>query len=84
MASVAKRLEIDFAPAMVGFEFRNGRSIPIFEGIVVCVEFKDAIVEVRNNFVMNGFMSYVTYLNAVERCIPFWSFWVRFTITLKF
>ena len=84
MAYVAKRLEIDFAPAMVGFEFRNGRSIPVFEGVVVCVEFKDAIVEVRNNFVMNGFMSYVTYLNAVERCIQFWSFWVRFNINLKF
>ncbi|XP_057972101.1 DNA repair protein RAD4 isoform X2 [Malania oleifera] len=42
---VAKRLEIDFAPAMVGFEFRNGRSIPVFEGIVVCAEFKDAILE---------------------------------------
>ncbi|XP_010266445.1 PREDICTED: DNA repair protein RAD4 isoform X2 [Nelumbo nucifera] len=42
---VVKRLEIDFAPAMVGFEFRNGRSIPIFEGIVVCKEFKGAILE---------------------------------------
>ncbi|XP_071915428.1 DNA repair protein RAD4-like isoform X1 [Coffea arabica] len=42
---VAKRLEIDFAPAMVGFEFRNGRSVPVFEGIVVCAEFKDAILE---------------------------------------
>ncbi|XP_041003378.1 DNA repair protein RAD4 isoform X2 [Juglans microcarpa x Juglans regia] len=42
---VAKRLEIDYAPAMVGFEFRNGRSHPIFDGIVVCAEFKDAILE---------------------------------------
>lgn len=42
---IAKRLEIDFAPAMVGFEFRNGRSFPVFEGIVVCAEFKDAILE---------------------------------------
>ncbi|CAA0831228.1 DNA repair protein Rad4 family [Striga hermonthica] len=45
VAAVAKRLDIDFAPAMVGFEFRNGRSVPSFEGIVVCSEFKDAIVE---------------------------------------
>lgn len=44
---IAKRLEIDFAPAMVGFEFRNGRSFPVFEGIVVCAEFKDAILEVN-------------------------------------
>ncbi|KAH9675413.1 DNA repair protein RAD4 [Citrus sinensis] len=43
--SVAKRLEIDSAPAMVGFEFRNGRSTPVFDGIVVCVEFKDTILE---------------------------------------
>lgn len=46
MALVAKRLEVDFAPAMVGFEFQNGRSLPVFEGIVVCADFKDAILEV--------------------------------------
>ncbi|XP_028055256.1 DNA repair protein RAD4 [Camellia sinensis] len=45
VAPVAKRLDIDFAPAMVGFEFRNGRSLPVFEGIVVCAEFKDAVLE---------------------------------------
>ncbi|KAB1211313.1 hypothetical protein CJ030_MR6G021497, partial [Morella rubra] len=43
--TVAKRLEIDYAPAMVGFEFRNGRSHPVFDGIVVCAEFKTAILE---------------------------------------
>ncbi|RWW71455.1 hypothetical protein BHE74_00020823 [Ensete ventricosum] len=45
LVPVAKRLEIDFAPAMVGFDFRNGRCIPTFDGIVVCSEFKDAILE---------------------------------------
>ncbi|KAL5537945.1 hypothetical protein UlMin_045126, partial [Ulmus minor] len=43
--AIAKRLEIDYAPAMVGFEFRNGQSYPVFDGIVVCTEFKDAILE---------------------------------------
>ncbi|XP_061349363.1 DNA repair protein RAD4 isoform X2 [Gastrolobium bilobum] len=43
--SVAKRLEIDYAPAMVGFEFKNGRSHPVFDGIVVCAEFKDALLQ---------------------------------------
>ncbi|XP_020239639.1 DNA repair protein RAD4 isoform X3 [Cajanus cajan] len=43
--SVAKRLEIDYAPAMVGFEFKNGRSYPVFDGIVVCTEFKDVLLE---------------------------------------
>lgn len=45
LVPVVKRLGIDFAPAMVGFEFRNGHSIPVFEGIVVCSEFRDAIME---------------------------------------
>ena len=46
MVPVAKRLGIDFAPAMVGFEFRNGRSVPVYEGLVVCSEFRDAVLEV--------------------------------------
>ncbi|KAL6560827.1 hypothetical protein OROHE_006004 [Orobanche hederae] len=45
VAAVAKRLDVDFAPAMVGFEFRNSRSLPLFEGIVICAEFKDAILD---------------------------------------
>ncbi|XP_071706212.1 DNA repair protein RAD4 [Rutidosis leptorrhynchoides] len=43
--AIAKKLEIDYAPAMVGFEFRNGRSFPLYNGIVVCTEFKDIILE---------------------------------------
>ncbi|KAI3798656.1 hypothetical protein L1987_33934 [Smallanthus sonchifolius] len=43
--AIAKRLEIDYAPAMVGFEFRNGRSFPVYNGIVVCSEFKNIILE---------------------------------------
>ncbi|KAG0455486.1 hypothetical protein HPP92_024778 [Vanilla planifolia] len=45
LVPVAKRLGVDFAVATVGFEFRNGRSHPIYEGIVVCTEFRDAIME---------------------------------------
>ncbi|KAG9454737.1 hypothetical protein H6P81_007641 [Aristolochia fimbriata] len=45
LVPVAQRLQINFAPAMVGFEFKNGRSVPVYEGIVVCSEFKDAIME---------------------------------------
>ncbi|KAM7278405.1 hypothetical protein ACFE04_005539 [Oxalis oulophora] len=43
--AVAKRLQIDYAPAMVGFEFRNARATPVFEGIVVCQEFKEVILD---------------------------------------
>ncbi|KAL8047029.1 hypothetical protein ABFX02_08G211900 [Erythranthe guttata] len=42
---VARRLGIDFAHAFVGFEFKNGQSFPLFEGIVVCTEFKDAVLQ---------------------------------------
>ena len=49
LVPVAKRLGINFAPAMVGFEFRNGRSVPVYEGIVVCTEFKEVILEVIAN-----------------------------------
>ncbi|KAF8097916.1 hypothetical protein N665_0279s0045 [Sinapis alba] len=42
---VAKRFGIDYAPAMVGFEYKSGRATPVFEGIVVCTEFKDTILE---------------------------------------
>ncbi|KAK9050016.1 hypothetical protein SSX86_031015 [Deinandra increscens subsp. villosa] len=43
--AIAKKLKIDYAPAMVGFDFRNGRSIPVYNGIVVCSEFKNTILE---------------------------------------
>lgn len=42
---VAKRLGMDYAPAMVGFDYRSGRCLPVFDGIVVCTEFKSAILE---------------------------------------
>lgn len=46
LVPVVKRLGINFAPAMVGFEFRNGRSVPVYEGIVICTEFREAVLEV--------------------------------------
>ena len=35
IAAIARKLGVDYAEAMVGFEVRGGRSIPKFEGIVV-------------------------------------------------
>nr|GEW40078.1 hypothetical protein [Tanacetum cinerariifolium] len=40
------KLKINYAFVMVGFELRNGRSFSIYNAIVVCTEFKDAILEV--------------------------------------
>ena len=43
IAKVCKRLEIDFAPALAGFDIRGGRSVPRIDGVVVCEEFKDLV-----------------------------------------
>eukprot|EP00741_Cyanophora_paradoxa_P005545 tig00000900_g5375.t1 len=39
----AKALGVDYADAMTGFEVRQGRSVPKFEGVVVCAEFAPAV-----------------------------------------
>lgn len=44
---LAKKLEIDFAPAMVGYEIRNRKTVPVFEGIVVCKEYETLLLEVH-------------------------------------
>lgn len=36
IVQIARRLKVDYAPAMVGFEVRGGRSAPKFDGIVIC------------------------------------------------
>lgn len=46
LVPIVKALGIDFAPAMVGFEIRKRRSVPMYEGVVVCEEFKDVIMDV--------------------------------------
>lgn len=43
--SVARRLGIDFAPAMTGFDVRGGRSVPRIEGVVVATENVEIIRE---------------------------------------
>lgn len=38
---ICMRLGIDCAPAMVGFEYRNGHAKPKYDGFVVCTEFAE-------------------------------------------
>ncbi|XP_068627766.1 DNA repair protein complementing XP-C cells homolog [Battus philenor] len=40
---VAKKLNIDCAPAMTGFDFNGGWTHPVFEGFVVCKEFEEIL-----------------------------------------
>ncbi|KAG6465266.1 hypothetical protein O3G_MSEX015037 [Manduca sexta] len=42
---VARKLNIDCAPAMTGFEFNGGWSHPVYDGFVVCKEFEEVITE---------------------------------------
>ncbi|KAL4708786.1 hypothetical protein ACJJTC_011750 [Scirpophaga incertulas] len=42
---IAKKLNIDCAPAMTGFDFNGGWSHPVFDGFVVCKEFEEIIKE---------------------------------------
>jgi xeroderma pigmentosum group C-complementing protein len=46
IARVARALGIDYASALVGFEFhRGGKTTPKFEGVVVCEEFEGRLRE---------------------------------------
>lgn len=45
MQRVARKLDIDFAPAMVGWDFHGGFSHPVFDGIVVAAEFEEILLE---------------------------------------
>ncbi len=38
MIKLCKKLGIDFAPALVAWEFHNGKNTPKIDGIIVCEE----------------------------------------------
>ena len=40
---ICKKLEIDFAEAVTGFEFGNKRAVPVCTGVVVAVEHEEAV-----------------------------------------
>ena len=43
-AKVCRRLGVDFAEAVTGFEFGNRRAVPVLTGVVVACEHRDAVV----------------------------------------
>jgi len=43
IAKICRKLGVDFAPALAGFEIRAGRSVPVIDGVVVCQEFETLI-----------------------------------------
>uniref|UniRef100_A0A182P8P2 Rad4 beta-hairpin domain-containing protein n=1 Tax=Anopheles epiroticus TaxID=199890 RepID=A0A182P8P2_9DIPT len=42
---VCKRLQIDCAPALTGFDMAKMRVVPVYDGFVVCKEFAEQVVE---------------------------------------
>lgn len=40
-----KKLNIDCAQAVVGFDFHSGSSHPTFDGFVICEEFSEIVVD---------------------------------------
>ena len=49
MNKVARKLNIDCAPAMIGWAFDGGRPHPEFDGFVVCEELQDTLMDAWNN-----------------------------------
>ncbi len=47
LGPLAKKLGIDYAPAVVGFDFHAGRSTPSIQGIVVAAEFEEILMMVH-------------------------------------
>ncbi|KAJ3787651.1 hypothetical protein GGU10DRAFT_426726 [Lentinula aff. detonsa] len=45
VAKIARKLHIDFAEAVIGFEFRKRRAMPVLEGIVVAAENEEVVLE---------------------------------------
>ena len=55
LGPVCKALGVDYAPAMLGFEIRAGRSVPVIQGVVVCEQHQEAVL---------------LAWEAAERCLP--------------
>ena len=45
---VAKKLGIDCAPAMMGWDYHAGGCHPVFDGFVVCQEFSETLMDAWN------------------------------------
>ncbi|MCJ1358978.1 MAG: hypothetical protein MMC33_008978 [Icmadophila ericetorum] len=45
MVKICKRLGIDYAEAVTGFEFGNKRAVPVIEGVVIAVEHRQRVLD---------------------------------------
>lgn len=52
LARVARKLGIDCAPAVVGWEFSGGSSHPVLDGFIVCEEVKEVLLDAWNKVII--------------------------------
>ena len=46
ISKTARAMNIDYAPALVGFEYKaGGKTLPVFNGVVICEEFKEELLK---------------------------------------
>lgn len=45
---MARKLGIDCAPAVIGFDYHCGGSHPVLDGFIVCEEYKDTLLDAWN------------------------------------
>ena len=45
---VCRRMGIDYAQALVGFEFHGGAGHAVYDGYIVCEEYKESLIEAWN------------------------------------
>ncbi|KAI9890000.1 MAG: hypothetical protein M1814_004618 [Vezdaea aestivalis] len=45
LGRICKKLEIDYAEAVTGFEFGNQRAVPVIQGVIVAEENEDVLIE---------------------------------------
>lgn len=44
IARVCRKLQVDYAQGLAGFEVRGGMMVPVLEGVVICSEFETLVV----------------------------------------
>ena len=72
---VAKKLNVDCAPALVGWEFLSGFMRPVYDGVVICEEAKDFIMDAWNQEVDEQMKK--AALKREKRAITNWTKLVR-------
>ncbi|KAJ4482415.1 hypothetical protein J3R30DRAFT_2168920 [Lentinula aciculospora] len=71
VAKIARKLRIDFAEAVTGFEFRKRRAVPVLEGIVVAAQNEELVFEAFLEASREA--SEIARLKREERVLKLWT-----------